>query len=82
VRVSRRALAAFYFLVGFAIFVHVINQTGPAEILTCIRTLGAEFLVVLAISPVGTIRALWPGSDVCRPTSVTSSCGRFGAREW
>jgi len=45
-----RALAIISAAVGLALFVYVIKQTGPAEIFARVRTLGAGFLLILAIS--------------------------------
>jgi hypothetical protein len=49
-KLHSRTLAAVSLLIGLALFVHVIAQTGLGDILTRIRSLGAGFLLILAIS--------------------------------
>jgi hypothetical protein len=45
-----RALALISLAAGLALFVYVIRQTGPGEILARVRALGAGFLLILVIS--------------------------------
>jgi len=47
-----RLLAIFSAIVGLALFIYVIKQTGPDEILARVRQLGAGFLLILAISAI------------------------------
>jgi len=45
-----RALTFISLLVGLALFVYVVKQAGPAEILARVRSLGAGFAFIIAIS--------------------------------
>ncbi|MGE0883149.1 MAG: lysylphosphatidylglycerol synthase domain-containing protein [Blastocatellales bacterium] len=45
-----RLLAIISAVVGFALFIYVVKQTGPVEIWLRIRQLGIGFLLILAIS--------------------------------
>lgn len=45
-----RWLATFSALFGLALFIYVVTQTGLAEILAHVRTLGLGFLLILVIS--------------------------------
>src|ERR1051326_518982 len=47
-----RALTFISLIIGLALFVYVIKQAGPAEILARVRTLGAGFGLIIAISSV------------------------------
>jgi hypothetical protein len=54
-----RALTLISLAVGLVLFVYVVKQAGPAEILARVYALGAGFLLILAISAVRhVVRAL------------------------
>ncbi|MBS1809644.1 MAG: flippase-like domain-containing protein [Acidobacteria bacterium] len=45
-----RLLSVVSLLIGIALFVHLLKQTGTAEILARVQAMGAGFLLILAIS--------------------------------
>ncbi len=45
-----RALTFISLLIGLALFVYIVKQTGPAEILIRVRALGAGLALIIAIS--------------------------------
>src|SRR5262245_33386317 len=45
-----RLLAVISALIGLALFIYVIKQTGLSEITSNLRTVGASFLLILAVS--------------------------------
>jgi hypothetical protein len=47
-----RALTIISLVLGLILFVYLIKQTGPAEILARVRVLGAGFALIIAISAV------------------------------
>src|SRR5262245_54389771 len=49
-KIRSRLLAVISALVGLALFIYVIKQTGPSEIAANLRAVGAGFLLILAIS--------------------------------
>lgn len=49
-KIHSRTLAVVSLFIGLALFVYLIAQTGLSDILTRIRSLGAGFLLILAIS--------------------------------
>jgi hypothetical protein len=49
-KLRSRFLALSSALIGIALFIYVIRETGPAEIWTHVRSLGFGFLLILAIS--------------------------------
>jgi hypothetical protein len=54
-----RALTLISLLVGLALFVYVVKEAGPAEILARVRALGAGFALVIAISSVRQAARTW-----------------------
>jgi hypothetical protein len=45
-----RLLAVISALIGLALFIYVIKQTGPSDIASNLRSVGAGFLLILAVS--------------------------------
>src|SRR4030095_10079078 len=49
-KLRSRLLAVISALIGLALFIYVIKQTGLSEIAANLRSVGAGFLLILAIS--------------------------------